>query len=152
MKNQPVLERFFDKVVIDETTGCWNFTSSISRTNNGRFYYNFKCMDAYKIGYLLLGGIINDGEELHHVCENRLCVNPEHLIPLTRIVHLTEFTPNHLTYKNKRKTHCPQGHQYTEDNLVRYDGVKGRKCLECARKRTREFGANKRKSLKSATI
>jgi hypothetical protein len=28
------------------------------------------------------------GLELHHVCENKLCVNPEHLQPMTRCDHL----------------------------------------------------------------
>lgn len=151
MKNQPVLERFFDKVVINENTGCWNFTSSIGKSNCGRFYYNYKCRDAYKIGYLLLGGVIGDKEELHHVCENRLCVNPEHLMPLSRVVHLTEFSPNHISYKNKRKTHCPSGHPYTEDNLVKGD-IYGRHCLACAKKRVREFSANKRKILRESGI
>ncbi len=142
-KNQPVLERFFDKVVINEPTDCWEFVSSISKSNCGRFYYNGKCRDAYKIGYFLLGGIIPEGYDLHHTCENRLCVNPEHLMPLDRATHITDFTPTHITYKNKRKTHCSFGHPLSGENVIKSDkGV--RRCLSCARRRTRECQAKKR--------
>lgn len=150
MKNQPVLERFFDKVVIDAATGCWNFTSSISKTNNGRFYYNYKCRDAYKIGYILMGGEIPAGYDLHHTCENRLCVNPEHLLPVTRATHYGELTPHHIAYKNKRKTHCPKGHPYTEDNLVTSLRHQGRWCRICAVQRSNDCQKRKRQREKAA--
>ncbi len=143
MKNQPVLERFFDKVDLDESTGCWNFTSSIGKSNNGRFYYNHKCMEAYRIGYLLMGGEIPDKFHLHHICENRLCVNPEHLIPVTSAEHHGDLTPHHIAYKNKRKTHCPQGHPYTADNLVQ-GIIKSRHCKICANKRSADCQRAKR--------
>lgn len=143
-KNQNVIDRFFDKVDLDENSGCWNFTSSISRTNNGRFYYNYKCWDAYVIGYILLGGEIPKGYLLHHICENRLCVNPEHLMPVTRVEHQADLSPTHLAYINKHKTHCKRGHPYTEENLVK-GNIKGRSCRICAVKKTGDYHKAKRK-------
>jgi hypothetical protein len=112
---------------------------------------NGKCRDAYVVSYELLIGEIPKGHELHHTCENRLCVNPDHLKPLTRKDHITKFSPNHITYINAHKTHCPQGHEYTEDNLVKYlFKLNGRRsCLICARKRTRECVAKKRALIRS---
>ena len=38
---------------------------------------------------------------------------------------------------NKAKTHCPHGHEYTEENTY-FDGL-ARRCRTCARKRTNEW-------------
>ena len=37
--------------------------------------------------------------------------------------------------QNAAKTHCPQGHEYTEDNTYRYGN--GRYCRSCSRERMR---------------
>ena len=54
----------------------------------------------------------------------------------------------HGTHHMARRTHCPQGHEYTDDNTthVRLVGGKpyGRRCLACARARAREYRARKR--------
>src|SRR5262245_5819531 len=34
-------------------------------------------------------GPLPEGAIIHHTCENRLCVNPEHMQPVTRIEHNT---------------------------------------------------------------
>lgn len=145
MKNQTIINRFLDKVCKNGIDGCWNFVSSISHTGSGRFFMNGKCRDAYRVSYELFIGEIPKGHELHHICENRLCVNPDHLKVLTRKDHL-KCSPTQIAYMNAHKTHCPQGHEYTEDNLVPYlfklNGK--RSCLICAKKRSRECNARKR--------
>ncbi len=47
------------------------------------------------------------------------------------------------TFKAKpKKTHCPQGHEYVEDNILwdkRSDGRKGRKCKTCCKLRAKAY-------------
>jgi hypothetical protein len=38
---------------------------------------------------------------------------------------------------NKAKTHCPKGHEYSEENTMRRDGK--RHCLTCVRLRARDY-------------
>lgn len=38
-------------------------------------------------------------------------------------------------------THCPQGHEYTEENTVRYNGS-GRMCLQCRSNNRRQYRKN----------
>lgn len=45
---------------------------------------------------------------------------------------------------NVNKTHCPQGHPYTEGNLAATN--RGRKCLTCHRERTRKYRAAKKRA------
>lgn len=131
-KNQPILERFMEKVKVQEN-GCWAFTSSIGQSGNGRFFFMGRCVDAYKLLYELLVGPVLYSQELHHICKDRSCVNPEHLVPVTRAEHRLL----HL------KSHCMHGHALTEDNLVP-SLLPKRSCLVCARKRSRDCQRRKK--------
>lgn len=137
--NKPLQQRFFEKVEIDRATNCWIFKSSLNKKGYGRFFLDGKCREAYKVCYELMVGEVAPGLHLHHVCVNPPCVNPKHLIPVTRKEHHADLTPNHIAYINKRKTHCAYGHEYKKENLKEWDLLRGRRvCLICARRRTRD--------------
>lgn len=143
-KNQPTRDRFMEKVDTNGPNGCWNFTSSIHKTGCGQFTYQGRSRSAYRIGYEILIRPLGPDEILHHVCENRLCVNPAHLQVTTQKEHIADLTPTHLAYKNKRRTHCPMGHPLEEPNLVK-SRLPYRICLACAKRRVRE-STNKRRA------
>jgi hypothetical protein len=47
-------------------------------------------------------------------------------------------TVRHGTHRNVVKTHCPQGHEYTPENTMIYDGGRRRACRTCRRAQQRE--------------
>ena len=73
-------------------------------------------------------GPVPEGKILDHVCRNRACKNPDHLEPVTYKENVNR-SPIHCA----NKTHCKQGHEFTDENTYRYlsNGYSKRGCRIC---------------------
>lgn len=90
----PFSRTFIEKIIVNPETKCWVWQGA-KKTNpkapqhqygtfgmplgNGRF----RLMSAHKYAYICVHGAVPVGLELDHSCENKLCVNPEHLRAIT---------------------------------------------------------------------
>lgn len=104
-----------------DAQGCWIWLKSTSR-GYGYKWDGERLVPAHRFYYLQAAGPIPEGCDLHHKCENPVCVNPDHLEPLSRREHIAKHRP----------THCCRGHELTDDNLRRVKGKRGR-CKTCHR-------------------
>ena len=130
------LDRFHEKYVVDDVTGCMIWTGSRSR-GYGRLHVGGVPVYAHRFAYEQFVGPIPDGLVIDHLCRNRGCCNPEHLRVCTNRENI--FAPGSLSSGavNAAKTHCIHGHEFDDANTYAYRGK--RRCRECRRRRLGEY-------------
>jgi hypothetical protein len=97
--------------------------------------------------FVVVKGDIGD-LELDHLCRNRRCCNVDHLEPVTS----AENTRRGESFAaiNGAKTHCKQGHRFTEENTWRSPTTGRRKCRICqsARRKKHYYTKEKESTIK----
>lgn len=78
-QKKALLKARFDKNVIRKKDGCWNFKILRTKKGYGRFTFRGKVFSAHRVSWVLYNGIIPDKQMVLHKCNNRQCVNPDHL-------------------------------------------------------------------------
>jgi HNH endonuclease len=122
------LERFNNNWIPVTESGCWLWIGGCIRNGYGAFYVAKKQILAHRYSYLVRHGSIPQGLQLDHLCRVPSCVNPDHLeIVTSRVNTLRGLSPSAM---NARKTHCQNGHLFTDANTY-YARDKSRRCREC---------------------
>lgn len=75
------IERIMDKIVVDEQTGCWNWIGAKDRAGYGvlvsAINYDKRQLPAHRVMFYKVNGRLANWA--CHKCNNKSCVNPEHI-------------------------------------------------------------------------
>ena len=119
-------ERFFSRFVVDKDTGCWNWSGApttygygvIAGPINGKRYApKGQQLLAHRASWIIHNGDIPSGEGSHgyvvmHKCDNRLCVNPEHLVLGTQADNVKD-----MIEKGRKVSGTPSGVKHWRSSI-----------------------------------
>jgi len=128
-------ERFREKYIIDSKTGCFEWQGALNSRGYGSFSWGGKGKSVLAHRWAwehVKGAEIPKGKQLDHLCNNKKCVNTDHMRTATPRENTLAAHSNTPSGINSRATHCRYGHAFEGYNVIaRPDGR--RQCRECQR-------------------
>lgn len=103
-------ERFWSKVNNKNRIGCWTWNAA--KCSGGKYgsirLPGNKQVGAHVFSYLLNIGDIPKGIEVCHICDNGLCVRPDHLFLGTRQDNVDDMIKKGRQAKGEKLNHTSQ--------------------------------------------
>jgi hypothetical protein len=110
MYSQEIQDRFWSKV--NKTDNCWEWTGGLNQNGYGEFNPYCKNIKAHRFSFQNHHNrLIQEGLCIMHICDNRKCVNPNHLSEGTH-------QDNMIDMCNKGRGNKPKGEKHHLSKLT----------------------------------
>lgn len=110
---KPILSRLLEHSYMT-SNGCMMWTGVLKDSGYGVFKINEKRYGAHVVSFLESGGELKADECVLHTCDNRACINPDHLFVGTKGDNNTD------RHKKGRSRNQHTGPLQKEENICQY--------------------------------
>ena len=99
--------------------GCWNWLGSLNSNGYALIGYCGKTVLLHRLTYELCNGVFDKKLCVLHKCDNRKCINPDHLFLGTKSDNMIDCANKNRQYRQKVKNlYCKQGHMIAGHNAI----------------------------------
>lgn len=109
---------FYNKKTIKNNT-CIEWGGTIGNNGYGYFYFKNKKYLTHRLSYLIFKKENPNNLFVCHTCDNRKCINPDHLWLGTCADNLRDIrSKGRQSNQNKYKFFCKNGHEFNDLNTI----------------------------------
>ncbi len=72
---------------VDKTAQCWNWTGSTDSGGYGQIRVSGRLVKVHRLSWEITQGKLPPSIQLDHQCRNKVCVNPDHLLPTGQMMN-----------------------------------------------------------------
>lgn len=131
-----VTERLLALSIPEPNSGCWLWLGAIAPNGYGKICIRDngtkQSHGAHRISYETFRAKIPSGLYVLHHCDNRACINPDHLFIGTQKDNVADMNRKNR-HPHPFKDACKNGHPFNEKNSILRGEGNARRCLICAR-------------------
>ena len=121
MRRKNTVDDLYNLVDYMADDECWLWLGSCTPNGYPLFPFEGETYYAYRLIYeAFVGHPLSLSKVLDHLCRTSMCVNPHHLEEVTQATNVQRGLAIFNGRNMAQKTHCPQGHEYSQENTHVY--------------------------------